>query len=275
MRARLRACEKGLSMRATRLIGCAVLCGLLASAAPGQNLFDPAPAATAPAAPASGPVPMGPDDSSTPAGPVPAGAGPTQSAATPANLAAKALEGLSLFAVTPPPPRRYAKHDLVEVIVNESSVQRFAQTYDSKKDFNLSAQLSKFPSLKSLFEDATLEEGIGNVKPGIGVTSGNKHKGEGKFNRNDQVTARISATVVDVKPNGTLVLEAKESIQSGREVTTMVLSGTVRQEDITRNNTVQSGQLAGLNIKIEHSGDVKDTAEKGIIPRVLETIFNF
>ncbi|MBY0262134.1 MAG: flagellar basal body L-ring protein FlgH, partial [Phycisphaerales bacterium] len=60
-----------------------------------------------------------------------------------------------------------------------------------------------------------------------------------------------------------------------REITTMVLSGTARQEDITKNNTLQSGQLAGLNIKIEHSGDVKDTAEKGLIPRVLETIFNF
>lgn len=264
-------------MHPSDLIRSGMLAGLMCGAAFGQNLFDPAlpgppsPAPTSPAAPGN----VTPAEQSTPAAPVPAGAGPAQNAATTPNPAGPALEGLSMFAVNPPPPRRYAKHDLVEVIVNESSVQKFAQTYDNKKDYNLAAELSKFPSLKSLFEDATLENGIGTVKPGIGVTNSNKHKGEGKFNRNDQVTARISATVVDVKPNDTLVLEARESIQSDREITTMVLSGTARQEDITKNNTLQSGQLAGLNIKIEHSGDVKDTAEKGLIPRVLETIFNF
>jgi flagellar L-ring protein precursor FlgH len=182
---------------------------------------------------------------------------------------------MSLFAVTAPPPRKYGKHDLVEVIVNESSVQNLAQVVDTKKDYNLTAELSKFPSLKSLIESATLEEGIGSVHPALGLKSGNKFKGDSKFNRKDQVTAKITATVVDVKPNGTLVLEARESIQTDKEITTMVLSGVCREEDITKGNTVQSSQLAALTMKIEHEGDVKDNAVKGVIPRIIEAIFNF
>ncbi len=203
-----------------------------------------------------------------------AGNGPAVAAA-PLGNATEQLDGVSLFVVAAPPPKKYAKHDLVEVIVNESSMQNLAQVVDTKKDYNLTAELSKFPSFNALLDELTLREGIGAVKPGLGVKSGNKFKGDSKFNRKDQVTAKITATVVDVKPNGTLVLEARESIQTDKEVTTMVLSGTCREEDITRNNTVQSSQLAGLDMKIEHTGDVKDNAVKGVIPRLLETIFNF
>ncbi len=237
----------------------------------GQNLVTQ-PAAQAPAV---RPIPALPTPGTPPPPPPPQPAPPAQAPAAPMGYAAEHLEGVSLFVVSAPPPKKYAKHDLVEVIVNESSVQNLAQTVDTKKDYNLTAELSKFPSLKSLIESATLEEGIGSVKPGLGVKSGNKYKGDSKFNRKDQVQAKITATVVDVKPNGTLVLEARESIQTDKEITTMVLSGSCREEDITRNNTVQSSQLAGLEMRIMHEGDVKNNAEKGLIPRVLETIFNF
>jgi flagellar L-ring protein precursor FlgH len=236
---------------------------------PGNPVSKPgAPGQTQPASPEAPPTVVQPVNPSPPS--VVAG-GET----APANPAAGALDGLSMFVVTPVAPKRYAKHDLVEIIVNESSVQKFTQTTDNKKDYTLAAELSKFPSLKSLIEAATLEEGIGSVKPGVGVKSNNKYKGEGKMNRADQVTTRITATVLDVKPNGTLVLEAKESITTDREVSTMVLAGVARAEDITRSNTVQSSQLANLTIRIDHTGDVKDASEKGLIPRVLDTVFNF
>lgn len=186
-----------------------------------------------------------------------------------------AQASFSLFAVVTPRPKSWAKHDLVEIIINESSLQKFEQTQDLKKDSKLSAELEKFPSIRDLLRNATLSEGIGAVKPGVGVTAESEFKGEGKFNRKDQVQARITATVIDIKPNGTLVLEARESIQSDREISTMVISGTCRSEDITRTNTIQSSQLANMNLRIEHEGDVKDTSEKGLIPRVFDAIFNF
>jgi flagellar L-ring protein FlgH len=239
-----------------------------------QNLFDmpaPSPAAAQPAPAAPGQ--QAPAPAQAPA------ASPAQGVADPAlaqvSPASQALSGYSMFVVTPPPPRKYAKHDLIEVIVNETSVQKIAQKYDNKKDYDFAAELKQFPSMQALFTQLALENGIGNPAPSVGVGNKNKFKGDGKMDRSDQVTARVSATVIDVKPNGTLVLEATESIQSGREISKMVLSGVCRGEDITRNNTIQSSQLANLDIRIEHEGDVKDTAEKGLIPRIFETLFNF
>ncbi len=185
------------------------------------------------------------------------------------------LQAHSLFVVTPPKPRTYAKHDLIEVIINKSSVQKFEQSLDTKKDYDLSAELSKFPSLQRLLKDATIGEGIGSSKPGLDITSKNKFKGEGTAERSDRITTRMAATVIDVKPNGTLVIEARESIQSDKETSTMVLTGVARGEDVSKSNTVQSTQLANFNLRIEHTGEVRDTAQKGLIPRVLEAIFNF
>ncbi len=271
----------------TRLAGATMLgliwCALSASAG-AQNLYtDPAvtrqkttatpqSAQTPPPPPAPGDLPP----QTQPSGeenPAPTAALPVDVGAT--SPATEPLAGLSLFAVTPPLPRKFQKHDLIEVIVNESSVQKFDQKSDLKKDYSLSAELKKFPSLAALITDLELREGIGSPTPQLGITSRNNFKGEGKYDRKDQVTARITATIIDVKPNGNLVLEARESIQSNKETSTMVLSGTCRGEDITRNNTVQSSQLAGLTIKIENSGSVKDSSEKGLIPRVLEAVFNF
>lgn len=214
----------------------------------------------------------GPDGTMVPApmnaAPMGGGGGGSAAGAGPAPA-------FSLFQVVVPTPRTYQKHDLIEIIINESTLQSITQTNDLKKNSSLRAELARFPSLQALIQDATLAEGIGEIKPGVGVTSSNKFKGEAKVNRRDQLTARITATVIDVKPNGNLVLEARETITSDRELSSMVLAGTCRSADITRNNTVQSSQLANLNLRIERAGDTKDTAEKGVISRVLDGVFNF
>jgi flagellar L-ring protein precursor FlgH len=195
---------------------------------------------------------------------------------TRANPAAASLEGFSLFLVVPPKPTKWAKHDLIEIIINESSIQNFQQTHDLQKNYANNAALTNFPSLKDLFKNATLREGIGSSSPiAVGVTDTNTYKGQAKINRSDQITAKITAEIIDVKPNGSLVLEAKESIQTDKEISTLVMSGICRSADITKNNTIQSSQLANLNIHIDHEGEAKDTAAKGWITRVLETVFGF
>lgn len=201
----------------------------------------------------------------------PAQAAPLNVDGTPAP---SPVQRMSLVAITPPVPRVYQKHDLIEVIINETSIESFEQTLDTEKTYDIMAALVEFPSIRNLLE-AQLKNGDSNDLARLNITSDSKFEGEGESERENRVQSRLTATVLDVKPNGTLVLEARESIQSDEEISTMVLSGICRQEDVTRNNTIESSQLADFNLKIEHSGQVKKAAEKGIIPRVLETIFNF
>jgi flagellar L-ring protein precursor FlgH len=230
----------------------------------GQSLFlqpvppaPPVPGSSAPPAPGE-PAPSQP----APAPPAPAAAAP-------------ALQQVSLMFVIPPTPKTWRKHDKVEVIINETSVSKFEQSLDTQKQYDLKAELSQFPSLEALFADLALRNGIGGTKPSVGLSTDRKFKGDGAYERKDKLTARISGLVLDVKPNGLLVVEAREVVQSDEETSTMVLSGVVDPKDITTSGTVQSGQMANLVIRVEHQGQVKKAGEKGLIPRVFEAVFDF
>lgn len=187
---------------------------------------------------------------------------------------AAALQPVSLIAVVPPSPRKYQKHDLVEIIINQSTTYTFEQSLETDKDYDLDAELSEFPSLRHLLE-LQLREGDTTPLARAAAGAEKKFEGDGERESKDKLTARISAIVIDVKPNGNLVLEAKETIDKDGEIKTMVLSGICRQEDVTEQNTIQSSKLANLTIGLQYEGDVSEAAKKGIIAEVLDTIFAF
>lgn len=184
------------------------------------------------------------------------------------------LRSASLMYVDPPKPREFLIHGQVTIIIDETSRASSKQTLDAKKDYNNNAAMTNFPSLEHLLE-LQLQNGDTVNPANLDVNSKNKFKGEGEYDRSDRFNAKITAEIIDVKPNGVLVLEARKSIVKDKEVQTLVLSGRCRQEDVTTANTVLSSQLADLAVVQHNEGQVKDTATKGLIPRFLETLFNF
>jgi flagellar L-ring protein precursor FlgH len=187
---------------------------------------------------------------------------------------ASALRGVSLFLVTPPEPKGYKKNDIIEIIINETSAQQSDQKLDAKKELTNTAELSNFPSIRNLIQ-TQVKNGDSTNKANLDVTSKADFKGDGQYARNDRFTARIAAIVLEVKPNGNLVLEARKAVNANKEETMMVLSGVCRAEDITLNNTVQSSQLANLTLTVKNEGDAKNAASKGILTQLFDTIFNF
>lgn len=189
-------------------------------------------------------------------------------------LPSESLTGYSMFVITPPPPKRLEMHDLVTIIVNETSRAERSQSLETEKEYEASSRLTRFPSLSDLIE-ARLEPGEAQNEDLLDIESSQEFSGEGDYERTDRLTARIQAEVIDIKPNGVLVLEARSMIQTDEEIQVFVLSGNCRSEDITDQNTVQSSQLHNLSIASENEGEVRKTAKKGLIPRALEAMFAF
>lgn len=185
-----------------------------------------------------------------------------------------ALRATSHLLVEPPKPRDFQVHDKVTIIISETSKQSSEQTLDTKKDDSFKAALNRFPDLAKLLE-AQISSTTGSPITGVDVSHNSKYKGEGKYDRSDRFTDKITATIIDVKPNGTLVLEAKRVIAKDEEKQTLVLSGECRREDVTTSNTILSSQLADLTLITRQEGQVKEAATKGIIPRIFDAIFNF
>jgi flagellar L-ring protein precursor FlgH len=180
---------------------------------------------------------------------------------------------VSYFAVAAPQPKLVHKHDIITIVVNEQSTFSSIGLTDLKHSSDLDAQIDAYLNLKL----ASLR--LAQVNPTtpfeLKGTSARDFKGEATVNRADALTTQISAEVIDVKPNGTIVLEANTRIKTDEEEQKIVLTGVCRVEDITADNTVISTQLSNLDLKKTHTGAVRDTTERGFIPRILDTINPF
>jgi flagellar L-ring protein precursor FlgH len=85
----------------------------------------------------------------------------------------------------------------------------------------------------------------------------------------------MSGTVVDVKPNGTLVVEAVSRNTVNQEQLTYTLSGVCRVEDIAADNTILSTQLANLNLTMQTKGEVYDGTRRGWLNKFLDKVNPF
>lgn len=188
--------------------------------------------------------------------------------------AAGSLYGVSMFAVQPPKPHQYKMHDLITIVIDETVKQSAQQETKADKDYTKTATLNSVIDFKKLLELQLKASGINNLSL-IDAAAKSNFDGKGNYLRNDQFSMKIQAEVIDVKPNGVLVIEARKTIDKNGELQTTVLSGCCRLEDITTSNTVLSTQLANLTLLTKNEGQVNDAGKKGWIARVLDTVFDF
>ena len=189
---------------------------------------------------------------------------------------APGLRQISLYHVEPPQPRQFLTNDLVTIIISERARTDRNQEVNTEKKWDIDGSVTSTVDLLKLLE-LRLQQGrdSGDDLPTLTAQLDRKFEGDGEYLRDDTVTARVTARVVEVKPNGNLLLEARTVVRTDEEEQVILVSGTVRGEDVTNNNSVQSNQLYDLTVDIQHAGQVKDGASKGIFTRVLDTIFNF
>ena len=197
-----------------------------------------------------------------------------------ATLAAQAdpgratLKEVSFTAVPEPEPRTLKKHDLVTIIVRETSEYKSEATTDLKKKATLDARLEEFAKL-NVKNFAIEGGGIGTTPPSIKASGKGEFKGDGSVDRSDELTARITAEVLDVKPNGTLVLQARKFIKTDEEEQEMILTGVCRAEDVTADNSIYSHQLHDQTLMKMHKGAVRDATKRGWLPKLLDLIAPF
>jgi flagellar L-ring protein FlgH len=188
---------------------------------------------------------------------------------------AEVLYSTSLYAVEPPEPRKFVEHDLVTILIRENSRMKREHTYDEKKRYKNSVELIDFSQLRDILK------GLSGVNPATTLAADplsdyrSLFKGDAEYERKEKISAQVTAQVIEVKPNGTLLLEARTTVQTDEEVQTISLTGLCRTEDIGEDNTVESGQVFNMTLNVQHEGQMKRATRKGLIPRVLETIFNF
>jgi flagellar L-ring protein precursor FlgH len=186
------------------------------------------------------------------------------------------LAAFSHTAVRRPAPRTYTLQDLVTIVIREDLSAGFEAEIEAEKESEWKGGIRDFPRIK-LSDLIDTQINGSDVDPDITLDVSNERsfEGEGSYERKESMSARLTARIIDVKPNGTIVLEARKHLQSDDETVTLVVTGTCRVDDITLDNTVLSSQLYDLHVSKDHQGELRKSTKKGPLTKLMDTIFAF
>ena len=188
-----------------------------------------------------------------------------------------AMARVNLAVVRLPEPRQFSINDLITIIVRESIENDSKAEIETEKGTDFQGAISAFPKLdpSDLLQLKLRPSSMRNGTPRVDINFDNEFEGDGDVSRRDTFTTRITARILDVKPNGSLVLEARRYIRTDEEVLEMTLTGTCRKDDVTADNTILSTQLFDMRLVKEHQGELRKATKKGWITQFFEGIFNF
>ena len=158
-------------------------------------------------------------------------------------------------------------HDVVSIVVSES----LAATTDGQVKNSRSSNANS--SLTALFGKLKASNVLQNL---LGMTASSALSAQGQSTSNSSLTTTFGAEVVDVLPNGMLVVQATRQLTFSQQTQLIKLRGLVRPEDVSAQNQVQSTAMTDLELEVTGKGIVNDsTYRQNPIVRFVERLLVF
>lgn len=129
----------------------------------------------------------------------------------------------------------------------------------------------------SVGQDASVAFGPGggllDFVPLLQVDGNDKASAQGSTRRGGRLTAQMTTEVVEVLPNGNLVIEGRQTIRINGEEQEIKVTGTIRPQDVNTDNTVLSTYVADANITFIGSGSLGSKQTPGLLTRLFNWLF--
>ncbi len=196
----------------------------------------------------------------------------------PGRAAAMRSQGGELYAIdtglfTPIPMKTWHEHDQVTIVVLEASRVERSQELQTDKSWDLALEVAAWTDFFNAGNLFTANGG--NNLPRFEFAGVKGFDGEGDYGSEEEITFRTTATVLEVLPNGNLVLQARHTTKTDNETTAKTTTGSLDPRHIAPDDTILHWRLYDLDLNIQNSGMVKEAATKGIVAQILDVIFAF
>ena len=120
----------------------------------------------------------------------------------------------------------------------------------------------------------SLPEGT-SFDPAANFSSTSSSAGDGTVSRNEKITLRIAATVIDVLANGHLVVSGLQEVRVNFELRELQVVGIVQPEDISRRNEITYDKIAGARISYGGRGRISDVQQPRYGQQLFEIVAPF
>ena len=173
--------------------------------------------------------------------------------------------------------RAYSVGDLITIDVAESSSLAASQNSVRNRQLQVENAVTQF-----LYANSKLGTHNGEL-PGTQIETQSSNQGGGSIANTQDLKGRVSVMVIDVLPNGVLVLEGARMVTFSGESYYAVLKGMVRQEDIgfgfkdglRYRNIVSSQYIADAQIEFVSKGSLNDAQKESWYQKLSSAINPF
>ena len=149
-------------------------------------------------------------------------------------------------------------------VANTTSRSRSAsEDADITNLFGLENQLTK------VFDDGIVPAAT------LGLGSSSSLDGEGTVNRAETINLTVAALIIQVLPNGNLVIQGRQEVRVNFEVRELTVAGIVRPEDISAANTISHTQIAEARISYGGRGQITDMQQPRYGQQLVDIIAPF
>lgn len=165
--------------------------------------------------------------------------------------------------------------DILTVVLNEVTTAEKAATTDVTK--TASTTISN-PTILGTSPDFNLPKFIPlSASQGLNLEtdldSDHSLGGNGAAKQSNLLTGNITVSVVEVLPNGNLIIRGEKRVTINNGIEYVQLSGIIRPVDILTDNTVLSTQIADATINYTGEGAIADSNKNGWLARFFASPF--
>ncbi|MDY0131282.1 MAG: flagellar basal body L-ring protein FlgH [Desulforegulaceae bacterium] len=166
----------------------------------------------------------------------------------------------------------HRRGDIIIVDIVENTNSNTSASTKLEREADISAGIPNALGFMSHLSGMYPRMNTGNL---IKADTLNDFEGKGRTGRSSSVQASVGARVVNVLPNGDLVILGRKDVKINNETQIINLSGVVRAEDVSSNNRVESTYLSNAQIEISGKGVIADKQKPGWMARVIDKVWPF
>lgn len=169
--------------------------------------------------------------------------------------------------------RAMQRGDILTVVIEIDEEAEISNETDRSRSASESLGIPQLGGLSQRL-DERLPDGASSSEL-VEINSDSSSSGDGSVKRNEKLTLRVAATVVEVLPNGVLSISGSQELRVNFELRELLVTGYVRPEDISRQNEITYDKIASARVSYGGRGQITDVLQPRIGQQVLDAVLPF
>ncbi|NBZ87326.1 flagellar basal body L-ring protein FlgH [Stagnihabitans tardus] len=164
--------------------------------------------------------------------------------------------------------------DILTVVVEIDDQATLKDSSGRTRKSTTTAGIPQLFGIPQRLDAAILPEGASSSSL-VSTDSSSTFSGTGNITRNEKVTLRLAATIVEELPNGVLRIEGMQQVLVNEEMRDLLVTGYIRPDDISRQNEVNYDKIANAQISYGGRGTISDVQSPPWGQQVTDQILPF